>query len=256
MLLRAQLLPVAAAIGLVAVSPGPAGPGPPHTPPSRGCVSHGQATVRHGPAGRRVVALTFDDGPWSDTPAVVATLERFRVPATFFVLGRQVAGRGDLLRRELSDGDALGNHSYSHPDLVRGGGAERQLRWTSDAIKRGAAGYRPCVFRPPYGSQNASVRRTARRLGLSTITWDVDPRDWSRPGTAAIVQRVLGNVHNGSIVLMHDGGGPREQTLAALPAIIQGLRRRHFGFVTVPALLGYRAIVPRPPQTIPPPVLG
>jgi peptidoglycan/xylan/chitin deacetylase (PgdA/CDA1 family) len=247
-------LAVLAATGLVAAVPGGRrqavpipGPGAPRQPPHAspravGCVSHGTAAVRRGPSRRHIVALTFDDGPWSDTPAVVATLERFHVRATFFLIGRQVPGHGGLLRRELADGDTLGNHSFTHPDLARIGGTAGQLRRTDAAIERASGGYRPCVFRPPYGSVNAAVRHAAQQFGLSTILWDVDPRDWSRPGTAAIVRRVLSAVHNGAIVIMHDGGGPRGQTLGALPTIIRGLRRRHFGFATVPELLGYRMI--------------
>ena len=113
-----------------------------------------------------------------------------------------------------------------------------QLPKTTAAIEQ-AAGYRPCVFRPPYGAQDRSVVDTALSQNLTTIVWDVDPADWSRPGMGAIISNVLANARNGSIVLMHDGGGPRGETLAALPAIIDTLRARGYGFVTVPELLGY-----------------
>jgi peptidoglycan/xylan/chitin deacetylase (PgdA/CDA1 family) len=219
---------------------GPTGPSKPPRPPS-GCLRHGPAVLRHGPRARHAVALTFDDGPWPDTPQFVRVLERDKVPATFFMIGRQVAGHRALLRRELADGDALGNHSFTHPDLVRAGGVAAQLSETSRAIER-AAGYRPCIFRPPFGSYDASVVGAALAQGMTTVVWDVDPRDWARPGTAAIVTRVLDAVRNGSVVLMHDGGGPRQQTLAALPQIIKALRRRGFAFRTVPELLGYAPV--------------
>jgi peptidoglycan/xylan/chitin deacetylase (PgdA/CDA1 family) len=206
-----------------------------------GCRRSGRALVYHGPRAARVVALTFDDGPWADTPDFLAVLERERVRGTFFIIGRQVEGHGALLARELRDGDVLGNHTYTHPFLTRTGDAQDQLSRTTAAIE-GASGYRPCVFRPPYGALNAGVVATARAQGMSTIVWDVDPSDYARPGTAAIVARVLAGVRNGSIVLMHDGGGPRGQTLAALPRIIDALRARGYRFLTVPELLGYRSL--------------
>jgi peptidoglycan/xylan/chitin deacetylase (PgdA/CDA1 family) len=229
----------AAAIAVVAMAGGvgfAATPRAPATP--TGCLRHGPAVVRHGVRTRHVVALTFDDGPSPDTPQFVRVLEAAHVHATFFLIGRHVPGQGALLRRELADGDALGNHTFSHPDLVRAGGARTQLMLTSAAIER-ASSYRPCLFRPPYGSYDGAIVDVAGAQRLTTVLWDVDPRDWSRPGTAAIVARVLAGVHDGSIVLMHDGGGPRQQTLQALPKIIAALRRRGFAFETVPELLGY-----------------
>lgn len=204
-----------------------------------GCRRTGPALNFNGSRSRRTVALTFDDGPWPDTPAFVSVLERERVPATFFVIGGQVGGHGALLRRELGDGDALGNHTFTHPLLTRTGDAASQLSRTTAAIAQ-ASGYRPCVFRPPYGGQDAGVVDTALAQQMSTVVWDVDPGDYTRPGTDAIVARVLGAVRNGSIVLMHDGGGPRDQTLAAVPRIIDALRGRGYRFATVPELLGYQ----------------
>jgi peptidoglycan/xylan/chitin deacetylase (PgdA/CDA1 family) len=209
--------------------------------PAVGCTRSGKALVYHGSRSARVVALTFDDGPWPDTPGFVTVLERERVPATFFLIGRQVAGQGALLRRELADGDALGNHTFTHPNLVATGDVATQLAPTSAAIDR-AAGYQPCVFRPPYGAQDGAVVADAAALGLTTVVWDVDPSDYARPGTDAIVRRVLAGVRSGSIVLMHDGGGPRGETLAALPRIIDALRARGYRFVTVPELLGYATV--------------
>ena len=229
----------AAAIAVMAMAGGLASAATPRAPATpTGCLRHGPAVVRHGARTRPVVALTFDDGPWTDTPQFVRLLEAAHVHATFFLIGRQVAGHGALLKRELADGDALGNHTFSHPDLVRAGGVRSQLTLTSAAIER-ASGYRPCLFRPPYGSYDGAVVGVAAAQRLTTVLWDVDPRDWSRPGSAAIVARVLAGVRDGSIVLMHDGGGPRQETLRALPRIIAALRRRGFAFATVPELLGY-----------------
>ncbi len=210
-----------------------------------GCAETGPAIVHaHGP-NRKVLALSFDDGPSSLTLRFVRMLHAQKVPATFFMIGDQVSWRyRALLREELRDGDALGDHSWSHPDLATSGNVRGQLQSTKNAIDM-ASGYTPCVFRPPYGAIDGAVLGTARALGLATITWNVDPRDWALPGTGAIVGRVLSQVRPGSIVLSHDGGGPRGQTLAAYPTIISALRRRGYRFETVPALLGFRGIYRR-----------
>jgi peptidoglycan/xylan/chitin deacetylase (PgdA/CDA1 family) len=206
-----------------------------------GCSSHGEGAYRHGPP-RREVAIGFDDGPWTDTPAFVRMLERSRARATFFMIGRQLstAYRSTLLR-ELRDGDVLGDHTFSHPDLTRSPDVYGQLHQTVTAI-RSLTGYAPCVFRPPYGAYDTSVVATARSLGLATVMWNVDPSDWADPGTGAIEQRVLAQVQPGSIIISHDGGGPRPQTLAAYPRIIAALRARGYSLVTIPELLGFRPV--------------
>jgi peptidoglycan/xylan/chitin deacetylase (PgdA/CDA1 family) len=204
-----------------------------------GCRSRGQQAYRHGPH-QREVAIGFDDGPAPITPAFVSMLERAHAPATFFVIGRQLShGFQGLLLRELRDGDVLGDHSFTHPDLVRSGDARSQLSSTIGAI-RSLTGYTPCVFRPPYGSYDSSTVRTASSLGLATVLWNDDPTDWARPGTGAIVQRVLAQVQPGSIIISHDGGGFRQETLAAYPRIIAGLRGRGYHIVTITQLLGFR----------------
>lgn len=207
-----------------------------------GCRSSGLLAYRHGPPARREVAIGFDDGPARDTPAFVRMLERAHARATFFVIGRQLGPsfRATLLR-ELGDGDVLGDHTFSHPYLTASREVRGQLSRTLAAI-RGLTGYTPCVFRPPYGAYDMSVLRTARSLGLATVMWNVDPADWSLPGTSAIVRRVLAQVQPGSILISHDGGGPRGQTLAAYPAIIAALRRRGFHIVTIPELLRFRPV--------------
>jgi peptidoglycan-N-acetylglucosamine deacetylase len=199
----------------------------------------------HGPAAHKLVAIGFDDGPAADTPAFVGMLAREHVPATFFMIGEQVTSAfRSTLRRELLDGDVLGDHTYTHPDLLTNPDPRGQLARTIAAI-RGLTGYSPCVFRPPYGDYDSAVVRTARSLGLATVMWDVDPSDWALPGTPAIEQRVLAQVRPGSIVISHDGGGPRGETLAAYPHIISALRARGYRFVTIPQLLGLRPVYRR-----------
>src|SRR5262249_8791200 len=107
---------------------------------------------------------------------------------------------------------------------------------------RAVSGYTPCIFRPPYGAFDRRVLHEARALGLATIMWNVDPRDWSLPGKGRIAGRGLSEVRPGAIIISHDGGGPRGQTLAAYPGIIGALRRRGYRFVTVPELLGFRPV--------------
>src|SRR5207248_3120786 len=116
-----------------------------------------------------------------------------------------------------------------------------ELQQTIGAI-RALTGYTPCVVRPPYGSYDASVVRTARSLGLATVLWNVDPSDYAQPGTGAIERRVLAQVRPGSIVISHDGGGRRTETLRAYPAIISALRARGYRIVTIPELLGFRPV--------------
>jgi peptidoglycan-N-acetylglucosamine deacetylase len=235
-------------MGLAAASsPVPAAPGPaPAALPVRyrpiGCVRTVPAVAySHGPR-RKEVALSFDDGPFPLTPSFARMLKANHAVATFFMIGDQVTARyRSTLREELRNGDALGDHTYTHPDLVTAGGVQSQLQRTIGAI-RGLSGYTPCVFRPPYGDYNGSVLHTAASLGLATILWEVDPSDYTLPGVSVIEQRVLAQVRPGAIVLSHDGGGPREQTLAAYPYIIRTLRARGYRFVTVPELLGFHTI--------------
>jgi peptidoglycan/xylan/chitin deacetylase (PgdA/CDA1 family) len=207
------------------------------TGPARAVLDRGQHSGRvvpvafHPAAGSRgplPVALTFDDGPWPNSTAqILAILTRRQAPATFFVVGRQVQRYPDLVRRELAAGMAIGSHSYRHPQRFDRLPAAR----IRDEIVRGrrtldALGVRPVGFRPPGGAASPAVVTAAQGLGDPTVLWSVDPADW-QPGVTAdrLVQRVLAAARPGAIVLLHDGGGNRSATVAALPAIIDGLRR-------------------------------
>lgn len=185
------------------------------------------------------IALTFDDGPNPVyTPQILSVLNVYHVKATFFDLGYLVKDYPDIVRREFAQGNSIGNHSWSHPDLTRfsAAGIASQLGSASDAIQS-VTGTRPILFRPPYGSFNATVLAQATQLNLTAILWDDEARDWALPGVNVIVSRILNLAHDGSIILLHDGGGFRSQTVAALPIIIAALRQRGFTFVTVPQLL-------------------
>jgi peptidoglycan-N-acetylglucosamine deacetylase len=207
-------------------------------PAAASCTPAGPELRTSGSRVERAIALTFDDGPGPSTAAILSELERERAPATFFVVGEHVAGGEGLLRRMLGDGDVIGDHSWSHADLAKDGILARsEIDKTKRAIER-ATGYVPCLFRAPFGDVSRALVQEAAAAGLVTVQWDVDPRDWSLPPPTRIVATVLAQTRDGSIVLMHDGGGPREPTVEALPRVIQSLRERGFRLVTVPHLLG------------------
>jgi peptidoglycan/xylan/chitin deacetylase (PgdA/CDA1 family) len=202
-----------------------------------GCTGAAPVLDTNGPRDRNVLALTFDDGPSEYTPGFLDVLREKHVHGTFFEIGQEVAGREDTMRRMLREGDEIGNHTMHHTELP--GYAE--IADASAAIE-GATHFKPCLFRPPGGAADAAVIDTAAQLGMRTITWDVDPADWSVPGAAAVYDRVVGAARPGSIILMHDGGGNRSGTLEALPRIIDTLRARGYRFATVSELLGKRLL--------------
>ncbi len=190
----------------------------------------------NGPTNVHAMALTFDDGPSAYTSGVLKVLKQYGVHATFFEVGQEVAARPAAARAVLAAGNAIGDHSWSHP-ILGAANVRTQMGQARTEIVR-ATGYTPCTARVPYGIGPPVVINTIRNLGMLTIQWNIDPRDWSRPGSAAIAQNVLANARNGAIAIMHDGGGPRDQTIAALHTIIPTLLARGYKLVTVPQLLG------------------
>ena len=205
-----------------------------------GCTGGSAGLVTNGPRDRKLVALTFDDGPSEYTDDFLRALREKGAVGTFFEIGQEMPGREDVMRQILAEGDEIGDHTMNHvefPGYDQIAGAAARIRAYTH--------FEPCLFRPPGGGVNASVVSTAGSLGMRTVTWDVDPRDWSLPGTEAIYSNIVSHAQSGSIILMHDGGGPRSETLVALPRLIDTLRARGFGFATVSELLGYR-IVYRP----------
>jgi peptidoglycan-N-acetylglucosamine deacetylase len=202
-----------------------------------GCTGGSGGLVTNGPRDRKALALTFDDGPSEYTPGFLQVLREKHVHGTFFEIGQEMAGRESTMRQILREGDEIGNHTMHHTELP--GYAE--IAPTS-ALIESATHFRPCLFRPPGGAVDSSVIAAAEEDRLRTITWDVDPADWSVPGSAAVYSRVVAAAQPGSIILMHDGGGDRAGTLAALPQIIDTLRARGYAFATVTGLLGQRML--------------
>jgi peptidoglycan/xylan/chitin deacetylase (PgdA/CDA1 family) len=250
--MRARVIFIAlAAATLAAVPGGSASARRPTGPRTRqggkaamptGCTHGGSPFVTHGPQGRKRIAIGFDDGPSDYTPRVLRVLRNFDSHATFFEIGQETSGRALTMKKILRQGNEIGNHSLHH-ELDP---SSASLHETNRLIRR-ATGFRPCDFRPPDGSVNSSLISRAHAQHLVTVNWDVDPRDWATPGVSAIASNVIGNAHNGSIVVMHDGGGNRSETIAALPAILSHFRHRGYKFVTVAELLGHKFIYPPAP---------
>jgi peptidoglycan/xylan/chitin deacetylase (PgdA/CDA1 family) len=188
--------------------------------------------------GSRNVALTFDDGPsWTYTPQVLDLLRAYGVKATFCMIGRMADAYPQLVQRIVREGHTLCNHTWSH-DLTLGQKTDEEIRAdlqrTNDALHRAVPGARVAYFRHPGGNFTPAAVRVAAEMGLRSIYWDVDPRDWSNPGTAAITSTLRAQIRPGSIVLLHDGGGDRAQTLAACQAVLAELKAR-FRLAALPA---------------------
>ncbi|GAA1544922.1 polysaccharide deacetylase family protein [Kribbella lupini] len=211
-----------------------------------GTVAIGKSQVRAGqaaaapppaapaPTPSKYVVLTFDDGPDPRyTPQILDILDRYDAKATFFVIGAEAKRHPTLTRTLTQRGHSVQNHTWSHADLTK-------LSWTAfqrqvkdtDAQIRAAGGKPPGCLRPPYGTRTPLLDRRAAALGKRLVLWDVDSRDWTRPGPAAIEQRVAANARDGSVILFHDGGGNRAQTIAALPGVLKMLKDSGFGFRT------------------------
>lgn len=217
-------------------------------------------TVVSGPKNERVVALTYDDGPNPPyTQRILDVLRREHVHATFFVVGRAVEAYPQVVRREIDDGNALGNHTWSHGHLVLYDST--QLRQTLDRTDRAiyaATGQHTRIMRPPYGARDWLVLDEARHLGYTPVMWSVPlPNDWEYPPAPLIAKRVLRYVGDGAIIDLHDGNrgivcSPKAKVAAricdrssdveATRLIVQSLKVRGYRFVTIPELLQMSAV--------------
>jgi peptidoglycan-N-acetylglucosamine deacetylase len=211
-------------------------------------------TLVSGPKNQRVVALTYDDGPNPPyTDAILNVLRDERVHATFFVVGQAVQAYPNIVRREVNDGNALGNHTWNHGHLVLYDPASlRETLERTDQAIYAATGRHTRIMRPPYGGRDWLVLGEVRRLGYTPVMWSVPlAKDWEYPPGALIAARVLRYVGDGSIIDLHDGNRgiicgrshvaphlcDRSGDVEATRLIVESLKRRGYRFVTIPELL-------------------
>ena len=194
----------------------------------------------------KIVALTFDDGPSPQyTEQVLGILEAKQVPATFFLVGENIDKYPAVAKKVYEQGHEIGNHSYTHfamafmtPQRIRA-----EISVTAEKIFR-LTGATPATFRVPYGWYSPFLPQITSQNNLEIIGWNIDSLDWKKPGVNSIVNNVVGNIEPGSIILMHDGSNEenipnRDQTVAALPQIIDSLREKGYIFLTVSELLSH-----------------
>jgi peptidoglycan/xylan/chitin deacetylase (PgdA/CDA1 family) len=194
--------------------------------------------VTSGGASGHEVALTFDDGPGPYTLRLVAELNKLKAHATFFVVGNQEQYFSQGTVAEVDSGGVIGDHTETHPMMAQLSAHDQYNELFEQMAQVEVVGAkRPRLFRPPYGSFDATTFNELHHLRLLMVLWSVDTGDYALPGAPAIVQRALAGAKPGAIILMHDAGGDRSETIAALPAIVKGLRRRGLEPVTVPRLL-------------------
>lgn len=198
-----------------------------------------QKPISSVPTTHKVVALTFDDGPYPHTTEeLLAVLREKKVRATFFVLGSNLEKNKELFAQTVADGHEIGSHAYSHRLLTKLSAeeCERELDQAEGLISVYAP--RPTLFRAPGGAYNHAVLNAARKHGYTIINWNIDPLDWQRPPVNTIAARVVGQVKPGSIVLMHDGQS-RMNTPQAVAILVDQLRESGYEIVTVGELLQY-----------------
>ncbi|MDF2439727.1 MAG: peptidoglycan-N-acetylglucosamine deacetylase [Abditibacteriota bacterium] len=195
--------------------------------------------------GDKVFALTFDDGPWPVyTRQILRILKEHDVRATFFMVGSVVRAYPKIAREVKAAGHAIGSHSWSHASRPRNAVAEIQR--TNLALRE--IGVRNTMFRPPYGLLKNGMARQALKEKQAVFIWSADSNDWRKPGARRIANSVLNQATPGGIALLHDGGGAREGTVAALPRILSKLKERGYRLVTLPELLSRRYIAPPKPR--------
>jgi peptidoglycan-N-acetylglucosamine deacetylase len=193
--------------------------------------------IRSGPVDGNRIALTFDDGPTPGvTDVILDELGKRKLHATFFMIGERIVAAPDLARRVLAEGHEVGNHTYTHPNLTTlpDQQVDAEIQKTQD-IMADMLNHRPTWFRPPYGALRQNQAGMLAKRGLGIVLWSVDPADWSQPGEAEIVRKVLAETQPGSIILCHD---MYRQTADGAGPMLDGLLDRGFTFVTLSTLLG------------------
>ncbi|HEX6453766.1 MAG TPA: polysaccharide deacetylase family protein [Trebonia sp.] len=212
-------------------TPHPGLPRPPRREQPRLPYGDAMHTVDDGP---KVVALTIDDGPSPVyTPQILAILRRYGVTASFSMVGRNAAEFPGIAREVAAAGHMIVNHTWNHYNLgyMPMVAVQDEISRATDAI-HAATGERPGMFRAPYGVWPSAVFRYCERAELTPLAWSVDPSDWARPGVRAIVRGIVADTRTGSIILEHDGGGDRSQTVAALKIWLPQLLNAGYQFTT------------------------
>ncbi|MBW4477006.1 MAG: polysaccharide deacetylase family protein [Tolypothrix brevis GSE-NOS-MK-07-07A] len=188
--------------------------------------------------GQKVIALTFDDGPWvGSTPKVLDILKKNNIKGTFFVVGQMLKEHPDLGVRIVTEGHVIANHTWTHRyHFMNPQVAAYEVESTSDLIYQ-TTGVKTTLFRPPGGIMNNGVAAYARNQKYTIVMWSADSVDYSRPPVSRLIRNVTRESKPGGIVLMHDGGGNRSNTVEALPQIINHFKKQGYSFVTIPELL-------------------
>ena len=193
----------------------------------------------------KLVALTFDDGP-SDpyTGQYLDILEKYGIHATFFMLGPQISEHPDTVQRVISDGNQVASHTWSHKQLTTLGESELKEELTKSFSALSDVGVSTTTMRQPYGFINTNVWLYSGGSMTTAVFWSHDSEDWKRPGASAIVSNATSNMYSGAVILMHDGGGNREQDVEALPQIIEAWQNAGYRFVTISELMASDPSVP------------
>jgi peptidoglycan/xylan/chitin deacetylase (PgdA/CDA1 family) len=196
------------------------------------------------PRGSKQLALTYDDGPNDPhTLNLLEVLAKHEVHATFFLVGRYVQQRPDIVREVVKSGHVVGNHTFTHPLLTFKNAAEiRQELTDCNKALQDAIGELPHLFRPPFGGRRPVVLHIARELGLAPIMWNVTGYDWNAPPAAVIEQKVSKQIRGGNVILLHDGGhkqmgADRSQTVLTTDRLIVRYKSKGYEFVTIPQML-------------------
>ena len=203
--------------------------------------------LMRGPLNRKEIAITFDDGPHPQfTPKILDILRKNRDKATFFLVGMMAEKYPELVKAEVKDGHSVGNHTYHHVSLpkIPAEYVAVEIQACTDVLKN--AGVKsPHLFRPPGGDYTTKIARIANNLGYTLILWTDDPGDYNSPGTKIIINRLLGRLDNGGIILIHDGV---QETVDALPDLLKAIRERGFTTVTIDDYLKHKGgnTVPSP----------
>jgi chitin deacetylase len=194
------------------------------------------------PQSQKVIALTFDDGPWPhSTDQVLSILKENNIKATFFMIGQNVKSNPALAKQVVAGGHVVGNHTWHHwYHYLNTQAAAYEIDHTTAIIQQ-TTGVKTDLFRPPGGIMNNGVVAYARNSKYTIIMWSSDSSDYSHPGVSALIHNIFKTAKPGGIVLMHDGGGNRSQTLQALPEVISRFRSQGYQFVTIPELLTLKA---------------